>query len=43
MTVVSSIDRSKSVRNRFVIERFGGVFGVSLCFLIFLLEYGILS
>ena len=35
MTVVISTERPKSVRNRRVIEAFGGVFVLSICFRIF--------
>ena len=35
MTVVTPTDRSKSVRNRYVIEAFGGVFVLSIGFRIF--------
>ena len=44
VTIVTQTDRPKSVHNRCVIEVFGGVFVLSLCFLIFLmLVYGLLS
>ena len=35
VAIVTPTDRSKSVRNRCVIEVFGGVFVLSLCFLDF--------
>ena len=35
MAIVITTDRPKSVRNRCVIEIFGGVFVLSLCFLDF--------
>ena len=40
MTVVTQTDRPKSVRNRCVIEVFGGVFVLSRCFLDFSLGVG---
>ena len=40
MTVVTPIDRPKSVRNRCVIEVFGGVLVFSRCFLDFSVDAG---
>ena len=40
MTVVTPTDRPKSVRNRCVIEVFGGVFVLSRCFLDFSVDVG---
>ena len=43
MTVVSPTDRPKSVRNRCVIDVFGGVFVLSHCFLDLSVGEGALS
>ena len=40
MAIVTSTDRPKSVRNRCVIEVFGGVFVLSRCFLDFSVGVG---
>ena len=40
MTVVTPTDRPKSVRNRSIIEGFGGVFVLSRCFLDFSVAVG---
>ena len=40
VTAVSPTDRTKSVRNRCVIEVFGGVFMLSRCFLDFSVSVG---
>ena len=41
MTAVTLTDRPKSVRNRFVIKVFGGVFMLSRCFLDFSVGVGV--
>ena len=41
MAIVTPTDRHKSVRNRCVIEVFGGVFVLSRCFLDFSLGVGV--
>ena len=43
VTVVTPTDRPKSVRNRCVIELFGGVFVLLRCFLDFSVGEGLLS
>ena len=40
MAIITPTDRPKSVRNRFVVEVFGGIFVLSRCFLVFSVGVG---